>query len=354
MEFSGRQRNILRAVISSYIDSALPVASQTVTKSFSIGLSPATIRHIMAELEEMGFLSQPHPSAGRVPTSKGYRLYVDDLLEEWLSGAPSDLFREAFLEERYLAPKSDDIHGLLQETTRMLSMLSHYAGLVLAPNSLKARLERIEFILLRPGVCLALLVSKDGLVQHRTIEADPDWAQTDLTRISQLLNAKFAGKSLEEIRSQLLREMKAEKDLYDRMLQEAMEFGRRLLTDQPQDELYVGGASNILDLPDFADVEKMRDLFKTFEEKASILKLLNCCMETEGVQILIGSEIDHPAIRGCSLVVSTYRGASNSIGTLGVIGPTRMEYDRVIPLVDQTAKLLGRLLEKFDSTKGGK
>jgi heat-inducible transcriptional repressor len=341
MELNERSRTILRAVVVSYIDKAMPIGSQTVTKSFSFGLSPATIRNIMAELEDLGYLSHPHTSAGRIPTPKGYRLYVDELLEE----SHPALFDEEFLKENYLGMKREDPHALLQETTRMLSLLSHYAGVVLAPKISETRLGRLEFILLRKGHVLVLQVSEDGLVQHRTIDADPDLGQKDLTRISAFLNEKFSGLNLGEIRSRLLQEMRAEKDLYDRLLQKAMELGRKALEAPPQDELYVVGTSNIFNLPEFAEnMEKMKTLFKTFEEKASILKLLNNSMDTEGLQIFIGSENRRTGIDDCSLVVSSYRSGDRILGTLGVIGPTRMEYARVIPLVEHTAALLSRLL----------
>jgi heat-inducible transcriptional repressor len=342
MELNERSRNILKAVVVSYIEKASPIGSHTVTKSYSFGLSPATIRNIMAELEDLGYLSQPHTSAGRIPTSKGYRLYVNELIVE----DRASLFDEEFLKDNYLGTKREDPHALLQETTRMLSLLSHYAGVVLAPQISKTRLDRLEFMLLRRGHVLVLQVSKDGLVQHRIIDAEPELTQSDLTRIGTFLNEKFGGLNLDEIRSRLLQEMKAEKDMYDHLLQKALELGRKALEDQPQDELYVVGTSNILNHPEFAiDMEKMRSLFKTFEEKAAILKLLNKCLDTEGIQVLIGSENRMGGIEDCSLVVSSYSGGDHVLGTLGVIGPTRMEYARVIPLVEHTAKLLSRLLE---------
>jgi len=342
MELNERNRNILKAVVISYIEKASPVGSQSVTENYSFGLSPATIRNIMAELEDLGYLTQPHTSAGRVPTPKGYRMYVDQLMElDRLM-----LFDEEFLIEHYLGTKREDPHALFQETTRMLSLLSHYAGVVLAPKISKTRLDRLEFILLRKGHVLVLQVSKDGMVQHRIIDADPELTQKDLTRISAFLNEKFSGLTLDTIRNRLIAEMNAERDMYDRLLQKALELGQKVLEQQPQDELYLIGTSNILDLPDFADdMEKMKVLFRTFEEKAVILKLLNTCLETHGIQIFIGSESPLTGIEDCSFVVSSYRGGDQVMGTLGVIGPTRMEYARVIPLVDRTAKLLGRLLE---------
>ena len=344
MDLSERNRSILKAVIQSYIDLAFPVGSQTVTRNYSIGLSPATIRSTMAELEELGYLVQPHTSAGRIPTEKAYRLYVDEIIEE---NTPSSFFNEEFLEEQYLGTKREDIHVLLQETTRMLSLLSHYAGVVLAPNVSKDRLHHIEFILMRRGHVLVIQVSKDDLVQHRMIEVDPKLKREDLRRIGVILNDKFSGKTLNEIRQQLLVEMKADKDLYNTHLGKALELARRAMVEQPNEELYVGGTSNMLNLPDFSDMENMRDLFKAFEEKAAILKLLNQCVETPGVQILIGSEMSDLGFNECSMVASNYRSGSHTWGTLGVIGPTRMEYTRVIPLVDHTARLLGRLLERI-------
>lgn len=330
-------------MILSYIDAPYPVGSQTVTRNFSFGLSPATIRNIMGELEELGFLAQPHPSAGRVPTPKGYRLYVDDLMGE----GQSFLYQEDLLDEQHLAAKREDIHALLQETTRMLSILSNYAGVVVGPNMAKALLDRLEFILLRRGHVLVIEVSSDGMVQHRMIQADPELTQPDLIRISRFLNEKFGGRTLDEIQLQLLKEMKAEKDMYDRLLRQAIELAQKALGSQPEEELYLEGTSNILNLPDFEDIERMKGLFQAFEEKAAILSLLNNLQNRDGVQTLIGSEIDHPAIRDCSLVLSTYKSGPHTLGTLGVIGPTRMDYARIIPLVDHTARLLSRLIERI-------
>ncbi|HEY5649457.1 MAG TPA: heat-inducible transcriptional repressor HrcA [Nitrospiria bacterium] len=349
MDLNSRNRDILRAIVASYIELAFPVGSQTVTKNFSFGLSPATIRNIMSDLEEMGYLMQPHPSAGRVPTSKGYRLYIDEILEQ---DRPNP-YGERFLEENYLSGKQEDFHDLLQETTRMLSLLSHYAGVVTAPNLSTERLDRLEFILLREGQVLVVQVSEGGQVHHRVFEADPDLSQKDLIKISSFLNNQFHGHTIEEIRNAILRQMGDEKALYDRLLQKALYLAQMAVSGKPEEEeIFVEGASNIIKLPDFADTEKMRELFKTFEEKASIINLLNRCIDTEGVQIFIGPELNQPGISDCSFVVSRYHGGHNSVGTLGVIGPTRMEYDRVIPLVEQTARLLGRLLDQLSARRG--
>lgn len=348
MELNNRNHDILKAIVTSYIELAFPVGSKTVTNNFSFGLSPATIRNIMADLEAMGYLTQPHPSAGRVPTSKGYRLYIQDILE----GERTSPYEEKYLEENYLSGKREDFHELLQETTRMLSLLSRYAGVVMAPDLSRVRLDRLEFILLKNQV-LAIQVSEDGQVHHRTFEADQDLTQKDLIQISSLLNEKFHGRTLQEIRQEILRQMKDEKTLYDRLLQKAVYMASIAIGDQPEEKVFLEGASNVLKLPDFSDTEKMRDLFKAFEKKAEMLSLLNRCIDTEGVQIFIGSEFDQPGISDCSLVASRYKSGPNSIGTLGVLGPTRMEYDRVIPLVEQTASLLSRLLNELSRQREG-
>lgn len=329
----------------SYIEMAFPVASQTVTKNFSFGLSPATIRNIMGELDEMGYLTQPHTSAGRIPTAKAYHIYIEDLKE----GDLPTLFEEDFLEEHYLRADWEDLPTLMKETTRMLSLISHYAGVVTPPQVSKTRLDRFEFILIRKSVVLAVLVSRDGVMKHRMIEADASLTPSDLSRIGHYLNERFSGRTLEEVRNQLELELNAEREEINRLMKTAHLLGRRALAAGSREDLYVEGASNVLDLPDFSNAEKMKELYRTFEEKAAILELLNNCIGTEGVQILIGSELDRLGIQDCSLVVSRYRGESGAMGSLGVLGPARMEYARVIPLVDQAAKLLGRLLDRYES-----
>ncbi|HLB95261.1 MAG TPA: heat-inducible transcriptional repressor HrcA [Nitrospiria bacterium] len=342
MELKERSQQVLKAVVFSYIKIGYPIGSLTITENYRFGLSPATIRNIMAELEEMGYLSQPHTSSGRIPTEKGYRFYVDYVAA---MGRPQGQ-EFGFLEESRLAPKREDLKELLQETSQLLSFLSHYTGIVMAPNLSNTLFKRLEFITLRRDHLLVILVTQDGFIQNRIIEVTEDLEQADLDRIASYLNEQFSGLDLQEVRRRLLHQMGEEKELYDRILSKAIELGQKALSAQPESELYLGGTANILNLPEFADLEKMKALFRAFEEKAVIVKLLNKCLDAEGVQVFIGSENENEGMEHCSLVVTNYKRGSRTLGTLGVIGPTRMEYERVIPLVDHTAKLLTRLLEQ--------
>ena len=339
-DLNDRSQNILKAVILSYIRTAYPVGSRTLTKTFDFGLSPASIRNIMADLEEMGYLIQPHPSAGRVPSEKGYRFYVDGLLSE----ADPEVMNYDFGVQQYSLHKTDDVRGLLQETSRMLSLCSHYAGIVLTPKFANMLFQHLQFIELRRHHILIVFVSTEGLVQTKIIETDEDFAQQELDRFSFFLNDRFKGLTLQEIRTKLLDQMWEDKESYNRLLQMALEPISESLIEAQGEELYLEGAANILEQPEFSNVEKMKALFRTFEEKYNIMKLLDKCFNSEGVQVFIGSENAFPGTNECSLVITNYKRGNQVLGALGIIGPIRMEYSRVIPLVDYTARLLSQTL----------
>jgi len=345
VKLSERSQNILEAIVLEYIRSAFPVGSQTLTKNLAFRLSSATIRNIMADLEETGYLFQPHTSAGRVPTEKGFRFYVDRLMEEVL-GQEGE-----FDSSRYQGSwpgRWEDVKELFEETSRMLSMESHYAGMVLAPRFSQTIFKQVEFIRLRKNHLLAIFVSQDGFLHQRFLETDEDYTQKELSRIAAYLNSELSGTTLSQAKKKILALMKAEKDMYDQLMQTALELGRKAMSIAQEGELYLGGTANILDLPEFSDIEKMKALFKAFEGKAVIVKLLDQCVSAEGVQVLIGSENSFLGIPDCSLVIANYKRRDQTLGSLGVIGPMRMEYSRVIPLVSHTAKLLSHVLEELE------
>jgi heat-inducible transcriptional repressor len=341
LDMKQRSRQILVAAVDLYIREGFPVGSRTMTEQFDFGVSPATIRSIMAELEEGGFLSQPHTSAGRIPTEKGYRFYVDGLISE-RGGFPEGPIS---IEEGRLTAKRDDLNELLRETSQLLSLMSHYAGIVLAPDISYDLLKRLEIVKLRDGQFLVIVITQDGILYNRVIEMDEDLGQDDLDRMARFLNAEFAGLNLHEVRRRLLHGMEQDKNLYDRMMQKVIELGQRAMRMEPESEFFLGGASNILELPDFADHEAMKALFSAFEEKAVIVKLLNRCLEAEGVNVVIGSEIRNQSMGNCSVVTARYR-HGHTLGTLGIIGPQRMAYSRIIPLVEHTANVLTRVLNQ--------
>ena len=339
MELKDRNQQILKAIVHSYIRTAYPIGSRTITKNFEFGLSAATIRNIMADLEDLGYLSQPHTSAGRIPTEKGYRFYVDCLI----SGEMSQWGEQIFIEESHLMPKRDDLKELLQETSQLLSFLSHYAGMVLAPNPSLAVFKQLELIRLRKCHFLAILITQDGTIQSRMIETDGELSEYELDQIITFLNERFSGLDLEEVRYQLSHQ---ETEVTEPLFQKALKIGRSTLGSEPECELYLGGAANIINLPEFTDLEKMKGLLQIFEEKAFIVELLNKCLGVEGIHVFIGSESGNQWLEDCSLVVANYKRGPRAFGTLGVIGPARMEYERVIPLVNHTATLLSHVLDE--------
>jgi heat-inducible transcriptional repressor len=338
-ELNERGRRILEAIIEDYIDSAEPVGSRTVTRRHQIGLSPATVRNVMADLEEMGYICAPHTSAGRIPTEKGYRFYVDSLLQ----------VRQLSLEDKNRIEQQYHLRGrrmeeMLREAGKVLSAISHYAGVVMAPRFISTVFHHIEFVRLSPGRILVVLVTQTGIVQNRIIEVNEALSPSELEQMSNYLNRTLTGLSFPEVKARILQEMAQEKALYDKLLQKALLLSREALRDPEVGEVFITGAANILEQPEFADLERMKRLFRAFEQKGVLIDLLDKSQQAEGVQIFIGSENEYSEIEGCSLITSTYS-SRGTIGTLGVIGPSRMPYSLVIPIVDYTARLVSRILE---------
>lgn len=340
---SERMRRILEMVVESYILSAEPVGSRTISKKLSLNLSPATIRNIMSDLEELGFLSHPHPSAGRVPTEKGFRFYLDFILDvHELSDRERQEIRSKY--PSYQVEATD----LFRETSRILSSSSHYLGVVWAPKMSLVVLQHIEFVKLRRHLVLAIIVSTTGLAHNRIIEIEEDFTQSELDDYSDHMNGLLTGLTLHQVRESLLEQMKLEKSAYDRLLERALNLGGKAFSSIDEVEetnVFIEGTTNILHEPEFWDISKMTDLFRTFEAKATMVKLLDKCLDPKGVQIAVGSESQVREMETCSLVTSTYSCNGEVLGALGVIGPRRMNYSRVIPLVGYTAKLLTEILE---------
>lgn len=339
-ELNDRSRKILEAIIEDYIEAAEPVGSRAVTRRHHLELSPATVRNVMADLEEMGFLISPHTSAGRIPTEKGYRFYVDSLLQvRQLSEAEEDRIRQQY---RFKGLRTEE---LLQSAGKILSAISHYAGIVMAPRVASTYFRHIEFLRLSRERVLVVLVTQSGLVQNRIIQTDEAFLQSDLEQMSNYLNRILKGLTIQEVKARLAEEMAKEKALYDRLLRRALQFSRAAVGEEFGDQVYIEGAANILEQPEFADLERMKRLFRAFEQKGRLMELLDKSQRAEGVRIFIGSETDYSDIEGCSLITASYSSQRGAVGTLGVIGPTRMPYSLVIPIVDYTARLVSQILE---------
>ena len=341
--FSDRDRKILQAIILDYIQTAEPVGSRTVSKKYKMGLSPATIRNVMSDLEETGFLSQPHTSAGRVPTDRAFRFYVDSILRVGkLSRVERDRIESSLQDEKL------DINEMMKRASSLLSLLSKQTGVVLVPRFGSNIFKHIEFIKLREKKILVIIVSQSGEVQNKLIESDEVMVQDELDKYSKYLTEIMGGLSLGEAKRRIVEEMKQEKVLFDKLMYRALQLSQKALEDEAEGEVYIEGQTNIIQSPEFADLEKMRALLLAFEEKTKIVKLLDKALSTQGIQIFIGAENEFNEMRDCSVIAAPYAKENFTLGTLGVIGPMRMDYSVIIPIVDYTARIVGQILEGLD------
>jgi heat-inducible transcriptional repressor len=337
---SERMRRILEVIIEDYILTAEPVGSRTISKKSNLNLSPATIRNIMSDLEDLGLLSHPYTSAGRIPTERGLRLYVDSIINvHELSDQEQFEIRSKYLGHLTEGP------DLFRETSRILSLSSHYLGIVWTPRMSSVLLQHIEFVKLRKHSVLTLLVSTTGLVHNRIIEVEEDFSQSELDHLSDYLNSFLTGLTLCQVREKLLEQMRLAKIAYDHLLEQALKLGEKAFSSIDDTDVFIEGKTNILNEPEFNSISRMTDLFRTFEEKATMVKLLDKFMAPKGVQIAIGSESQVQEMETCSVITSTYSCGGEVLGVLGVIGPRRMNYSKVIPLVGYTARLLTEILE---------
>ena len=350
-----RGQAILSAIIGEHLVTSEPVGSKTLAEKFASasGMSSATIRNVMSELEERGLVEQPHTSAGRVPTDKGYRFYVDNLLGV-LSLSSADL---RFIGEEFGFLESE-LHEtpdrLMERTCQLLSALSNNVGIVVSPSLASDRLQHIEFVNLSDRRILVILVSAPNIVHNKIIRVKETFPQDELDRTARYLNVEFGGKSLSEIRAEILKLMHEEKALFDKMLQTAIILCSQSIESEEDNlgELYVDGASNILTKRDFADLEGLRELLRTFEEKSRLMQILNECVSRDksvkgNVQVIIGTENLASPLQNCTLITAPYRiGDSSALGTLSVLGPTRIEYARIISIVGYVAKILEKHLTK--------
>jgi heat-inducible transcriptional repressor len=348
-----RGQVVLSAIIEEYLTTGEPVGSKSVADKFtnSAGWSSATIRNVMGELEETGLLSHPHTSAGRLPTDAGYRFYVDNLLGVLqISADDLNLINEHFGISNYEINFTPE--RLLERTSQLLSNLSQNIGIVVSPSLAENQLEHIKFVNLADKRILVVLVSAPHLVHHKVIRLENTFTQGELDRTAQYLNAEFIGESLTAIRNKILGLMHEEKALFDRLLQTAMILCCESLNGEEENtaDVYVDGASNILSKPDFADFDELRELLRTIEEKTRLVGVLNECIKRDqnsqgGVKVTIGSENMAPGLQNCALITAPYRFGTNAnaTGTLTVLGPTRIEYARVIALVSYLAKIFESL-----------
>lgn len=339
-QLSKRAETVLGELIRRYIDDGVPVGSRTLAREIRLQLSPATIRNVMADLEEYGLIESPHTSAGRVPTDSGYRLFINSMLKV----RPLDTRAVHEIEERMTA--TSDPKQLFTGASELLSQITSFAGIVSLPGSEHCRFRQIEFLPLSNRRVLAILVTEDGQVQNRVLDVGREYGQRELQKAANFFNAEYSARSLFEVKQELLRRMERDSASMHELMRTAVTMAGKLLNDEDvgAEEVLVSGEDNLINVPDFFELEKLRQLFDTFHMKQVLLDLLQKSIHSSGVNIFIGEESGYKMLKDCSVITAPYAIDSERVGVLGVIGPTRMAYDEVISVVDVTARLLGGAL----------
>jgi heat-inducible transcriptional repressor len=332
-----RAQHLLRVLIQRYIRDGQPVGSRTLSKDSSLDLSPATIRNVMSDLEEMGMVSAPHTSAGRVPTPKGYRLFVDTLVRY---RPPKD--DDIDMLRSQIRRKVDDADALVVSVSHMLSDFTSLAGVVTVPRGQHAALRPLEFLPLSENRILAILVINDREVQNRILHTDRNYSASELQQAANFINQHYAGTEMPQVREQLLSDLESTRDSMNQAMHDIIAVAHSAMSesDHPDGEYVLAGETNLMGFAELSDVDTLRRLFEAFSRKQQILDLLDRSINADGVQVFIGEESGYRILDDCSVVTAPYKLDDDTIGVLGVIGPTRMAYDRVVPIVDITARLL--------------
>ncbi|HEV8645274.1 MAG TPA: heat-inducible transcriptional repressor HrcA [Burkholderiales bacterium] len=334
-----RAQILLKMLVERYIADGQPVGSRALARFSGLDLSPASIRNIMADLEELGFIASPHTSAGRIPTPRGYRFFVDTLLKV----RPLDQVEINQLEDQ-LQP--DNTQKLVSQASHLLSDLTRFAGVVMTPKRRSAAFRHIEFLRLSEKRILLIIVAPDGDVQNRIILTDRAYGPSELTEAANFLNQNFAGLTFDEIKARIQDELRKLREDMTRLMTQALEASTEVMSQNPEDYV-LSGEHNLLHVQDLSsNMASLRRLFDMFEQKTSLLQLLDISSRAHGVQIFIGGESGLVPLDECSVVTAPYEVDGQVVGTVGVVGPTRMAYERVIPIVDITAKLLSSALSQ--------
>lgn len=338
-ELPERSLFLFKSLVEHFITDGQPVGSRTLVRDLDLELSAATIRNVMSDLEELGLLHSPHTSAGRIPTARGYRLFVDSLLRV------GDLDTEAIHRIAEEMDSNNDTQNLLERTSSMLSDITHLASVVMLPRIEQNTLNQVEFVSLSDRRILVILVMSDNEVQNRIIHTARPFSASELEQAANYLNKMFSGKDLPEIRAEMLAELESMKNNVNQLMQTAIEMTQQAIDTSSKDGDYVlAGETNLMGGSGWGDIDRLKRLFDTFNRKRDILHLLEQSIHAKGVQLFIGEESGYEVLDDCSIVTSPYESEGQILGVLGVIGPTRMNYERVIPIVDLTAKMLGSAL----------
>jgi len=347
MRIDERKQKVLLAIIQDYIATAEPVGSRTISRKYDLGVSPATIRNEMSDLEEMGYIEQPHTSAGRVPSDLGYRYYVDCLMEKHsLTNREEGIIRKGY------ETKRKEVTAVIQQTSQILSQLTSYTSIILGPQGGRTAFKHLQLVPLEPGKALVVVITESGFVHNRVIDIPEDLSQEELMKISQVVNAKLQGLTLEDIKRTLISEIYFELNKHREVFNIAMEL---LQNDSPglapEDKVYLAGTLNILNQPEFRNIEKVKTLLSLLDQDELLRNLLTSTPAEEGVTISIGEENKEEGLKDCSMITATYHVDGRLVGSIGVLGPTRMEYAKVVSIVDYMTKNLSAILKECYSSK---
>ena len=330
-----RETDVLTAVVETYVETAQPVASQALVAG--LGLSPASLRSTMAALTEKGYLQQPHTSAGRIPTVQAFRYYLDQVLKL----GPLSRRDQSRLHE-HIQPGEGELSQVLRRAARALSSLTRQVCVIMAPRQDLARWRQIDFVLLRPGMIMAVLVMQGGLISNRLVQMDTRMTADDLVRYGNYLNSLFEGRTTLEVRGEIERQLRSVSQTLD-AYRRAWELASQALASDEQPEVFVGGTSHLTAQPEFTELETIQELLRLIEERSRLLELLDKTSASESVSVSLTQ--DMPGLAGCSLVVSPYSAFASTHGTLAVLGPVRMNYARIVPMVDFAAQILSQCLK---------
>jgi len=341
MNLDHRAENVLKNLIETYIEQGQPIGSRTLSKLPQLEVSSATVRNVMSDLEMLGLITAPHTSAGRIPTAQGYRLFVDSLVKA--STLTHQLVEQ--LSERF--DRETDPEALLAHASDVLSDLTSFAGVVVLPSQSVARFHQLEFMRLSDTRILAILVTEDGRVQNRVLPTAGKFTESELVQAANFFNQRYKGNTLDDVRRLLVTDMQRDNDEMHQINQSAMQAASRVINEEEassQNEVVLTGEQQLLNVPDLCQIETLQKLFDAFKTKRDLLDLLDRSMKADGVSVFIGEESGYSALGECSVIASPYEVEGKILGTLGVVGPTRMAYDEVISVVDITAKLLSQAL----------
>jgi heat-inducible transcriptional repressor len=334
-----REKRVLELIMSSYINSAEPVGSRTLSKIIDNQWSSATIRNVMADLEKQGFLYKPHVVAGRVPTGKAFRYYVNTLLVTRQPGK-----REMQMLERLNNHKYNHVEEVMGDASRLLADLCKYTGIVVEPKMDSMIFKEVEFVKLSKSNILVVFVTSSGIVHTRMVNSGEEMSQEFLTGIKNYMNEMLQGVPFSGLRERIFDDMKKDRDSFHSLMAKVMDVLQQIMENEDGREVYIEGTSKIIGVPELSSISRLRELFQAFEKKEKLLRLLDRSLEHEGIQVIIGGESDVKEMRDMSIITSTYRIDEANYGILGVIGPLRMNYSRIIPIVNYTAKAVTELL----------